>query len=86
MRPDAFWWSAFPNGILHRYVRLHMFRPELRQCCFFSGLTRTKSLPFNPKCSSAMNLAVCMGFQMDGAGKWSFLMAHEVPEDVHLGH
>lgn len=72
MRPDAFWWSAAAPGILHRYVSLDMFRPELRQCCFFSSLPQTRGLPFNPKLNSVMNPVVWMGFWMARAGMWSF--------------
>lgn len=72
--------------MLCRYVRLDLSRPEPRRRGFSGSLTGTKSLPLNPQFSSGMNLVVCVGFQMDGAGKRSFLLAHEVPEDVHLGH
>lgn len=85
MRPDAFWWSAVDAWILCIYVRLDLSRPEPRRRCFSSSLTGTKSLPLNPQFSSGMNLVVCVGFQMDGAGEWSFLLAHEVPEDVAPG-
>lgn len=66
--------SAVDAGILHRYVRLDLRRPEPRQSCLSSSLTGTKSVPLNPHFSSGNNLVVCVGFQMDGAGNGSFLL------------
>lgn len=54
-----------------RYVRL-LHGPEPRQSCLSSGLAGSRSGPFNPRFSSGSRLAVCVGFQMDGAGNASF--------------
>lgn len=54
--------------------------------CFSSGLTGTRSLPLHPQFGPGMDLVVWVGFQVDGARKWSFLLAHDVSVGVCLGH
>lgn len=58
-------------GILRRYVRWDFCAPEPWQPCSLSSLTGEikKKKKIKPELGTGKSLALCVGFQMDGARK-----------------